>query len=245
MYGIDASWPGGSRLKQHARCPGLAQAVLGQQGGCLRADEYLAGVGLVLHRDRTGPCGAGGQHLEVRRAHREEMEESRVHALRHLQRDFGARQLDPSDLVEFAAHPHRGRAGTRRVVIALEPQQLRVAAELEQAGALLVGDLQDRRETAADRVGDLFRAFAAASPCQLFGELREAGNVGEHGGTLRSPVATLGVVDQMLLENAGQIRNRAFGVGFRHGQLLFVFRVRRVRTCYIVRPDVRSWRGQQ
>ena len=38
-------------------------------------------------------AGTGGQHLEVRRADREEMEASRVHALRHLQRDLHARQL--------------------------------------------------------------------------------------------------------------------------------------------------------
>ena len=57
--------------------------------------------------------------------------------------------------------------------------------------------------------------------------------------------ATFGVVDQVLLENAGQIRNRAFGVGFRHGQLRFVFRVRRVRTCYIAvhATTISRWSG--
>ena len=132
---------------------------------------------------------------------------SRMHALRHPQRDLGARQLDPADVVERAAHPHRGRAGARRVAIALEPQQERVAAELEQAGAVLVGDLEDRREAAADRVGDLLRALAALAR-ELLGQLREAGDVGEHRGAFRGPVRRVRIGEEVLLQDAREVGNR-------------------------------------
>ncbi len=147
----------------------------------------------------------------MRGADREEIESSRVHALRHLQRYLRARQLDPADVVERAAHSHRRRARARRVAVALEPQQERVAAELEQAGAVLVGDLQDRREAAADRVGDLFRALAALAR-ELLGELREPGDVGEHRGAGGAPGRHVRIGEQMQLEDAREVRDHAFGV---------------------------------
>ena len=101
------------------------------------------------------------------------------------------------------------------MAFALEPQEQRVASELEQAGAVLIGDLQDRREAAADRIGDLFRAFAALAG-ELLGQLREARDVGEQCGAFARPSAAIGIVDQVLLENPRQIGNCAFGVGLGH-----------------------------
>ena len=167
-----------------------------------------------------------------------------MHTLRHLQRDLGAGQLDVPDIVECAAHPHRSRAGALRVAFTLEPQEQRVAAELEEAGALFIGDFEDRRKAAADRVGDLFGALATALARQLLGQLREAGNIGEHSRTLSRPAATVRIVDQVLLENAGEIRDRAFGVGDGHcgnGRELGV----RANNTHVTAPGSRGNRAER
>ena len=64
----------------------------------------------------------------------------------------------------------------------------------------------------------MFRTLAALAR-ELLRKRREAGDVGEHGGALGDPVGRLRIVDQVMLEDAGEIRNRAFGVGIGHGQV--------------------------
>ena len=84
-----------------------------------------------------------------------------MQALRHPQRDLRIGQLDPPDLAQHRAHQHRRAARARRVAVAIEPEEQRVAAELEQAAAVVVGDREQRLEHASDHVGDLLGAFAA------------------------------------------------------------------------------------
>ena len=154
-----------------------------------------------------------------------------MYALRHSQRDLRVRQLDPADFGERATHLHRGRTGARSMPFAVEPQQQRVAAELEQAGAVLVGNLQDRREAAADRVGDVFGTLSALAR-ELLGQRREAGYVGEHGGTFGNPAGRPRIIDQVMLEDARQIRDGAFSVGFRRWHVEFGVRLHRMPACY-------------
>ncbi len=152
----------------------------------------------------------------MRGAHREKIEVTRMHALRHLQRDVHAGQRDSAHVVECAAHPHRRRAGARRVTFAMEPQQQCVAAEFEEAGAVFVRDFQDRLEAAADRIGDLLLApsrplRASCSDSCVNPEMSANAAVPsavQHGvsGSARS----------MQLQDAGQVRNRTFGIGWGH-----------------------------
>ncbi len=104
------------------------------------------------------------------------------------------------------AHEDRRPARADGVAVPFEPQQQGVAAELEQAAAVFVGDEQDRLEAASDRIGDLFGALASLAGEPL-GQLREARNVDEDGAAFAGPAASGRIVDEMLLENAGHVRN--------------------------------------
>ena len=97
--------------------------------------------------------------------------------------------------------------------ITLEPQEQGIAAELEQAASVLVGDEQDRLETLLDGLGDLLGALAALAG-EALGELRESGDVHEYRSTVCGPARAGWVIDQMLLQDARYVANGALGVGF-------------------------------
>ncbi len=63
-----------------------------------------------------------------------------MHALRHPQGDLRTGDLDPAYIAQHAAHQDRCATRAHRVTLAFEPKQQRVAAELEQAAAVVVGD---------------------------------------------------------------------------------------------------------
>ncbi len=207
--------------QQHARALGLAQAARRQRRGRLRTHQDLAGTRLVLHGHHAAPGGAHRQQFDVRRSDGEEVECSRMHALRHPQRHPGAGNVDPADVAQHAAHADRGAAGARRMVGILEPQQQRVAAELEQAGAVVVGDRQDRLEAAADHLGDLLGAFPAL-PGKPLGQLGEARDVDEGDRAVDRPPALVRMVDQVLLQDPRQVQAEAFGGGFGFGHAGFL-----------------------
>src|SRR5215470_13074526 len=97
------------------------------------------------------------------------MECARVDALRHAQRDLRSRSLDMTDLAQRPAHPDRGATCTCRMLVALEPEEQRIATELEQAAAVLVRHVQDWLEAPTDRIGDLLGTLAP-SLSEFFGE---------------------------------------------------------------------------
>ena len=202
--------------QESSRSLGLAQAFGREPRGGLGGEQDLAGAGCLLHRHQAAPAGTGGQQLRVRRADREEVELPRVHALGHLQRDLGVGQLDAADVVEDRAHHQRRVAGALDVGIPFEPEEQRVAAELEQAAAAVVGHLQDGLEALADDLGDLLRALLALAG-ELLGKLGEARDVDERRGALDRPAPGLRVVDQVLLQDPRNVEvdplGAAFGVG--------------------------------
>ena len=124
-------WPGGSRFRRNPGPFALAEAARRHGGGDLRAHEDLPRLGDVLHPDRPGPAGPGHDQLSMGPADVEEVIRARVHADRHPQLDVRAGHLDPADLTERAPHPHGRRQRVRDVVLFLEQQQQRVAAELD------------------------------------------------------------------------------------------------------------------
>ena len=88
-----------------------AEAPGRQQRGRLRADEDLAGVGVVLHRDGAAPRGPDREQLSMHLTHQEEVEPSRMEAVRHPEVDLRAGNLDPADVAEVsgASAPWHGR----------------------------------------------------------------------------------------------------------------------------------------
>ena len=250
-------------LQQHAGAFGGAEAPGRQQRGGLGADQDLAGLGHVLHRNDAAPRRSGRQQFVMRGAHHEEVEAARVHALRHPQRDLGARHVDPADVAQHAPHQHRGAARPRDVAFVLEPQQQRVAAELEQAGAVVVRDGQDRLEAAADHFGDLLRALPPLAR-EALGQLGEARHVGEHRGAVGGPPAAVGIVGEVLLQDPRDVeprpravgrrsfgmRDRALGLHGRHGRTPAAIAPppaprpgHDVRAPIVRRPPARSWRS--
>ena len=163
----------------------------------------------------------------MRCADRKKMELAGVNSLRHLQRDPRAWHFDATDIAQYPAHLQRRAAGTHHVALGGEPEQQCVAAELEQAATIIVGDLQDRFETAPDRIGDLFRSFAALAR-EPFRQLRESRDVDEHCAAVTRPEACLRIVDQMLLEDPRDVAARFSDIGL--GPLRSrVFRLRHPR----------------
>ena len=198
--GILATRPPGSRLSS---TPGPFASPRQRAGSSAavsvlsRISPASAACSIATRRLQPGPAGSNST---CGRADREEMEFARMHALRHPQRDLRTRNLDPADGAQHAAHQRRRTAGAFDVALALEPEQQCVAAELEQAAAVLVGDLEDRFETAADRLGDLLRALAALAGEPLR-QLGEPGDIDERGGAVARPVACFRVFEQMPLED--------------------------------------------
>ncbi len=100
-------------------------------------------------------------------------------------------------------------AGPRDVRLALEQQQERVAAELEQRAAVGVGDGEERLEAAADRVGELLGPLPAAPARELLGQLGEAGDVDEHAGPVDDADRAVRRVREVAEQHARQVRRSA------------------------------------
>ncbi len=81
-------------------------------------------------------------------------------------------------LRERRPHPVGGGGGPRGMPGAREPEQQRVAAELQQAAVLAVGDGEQPGEDGAEDLGDLLGAHLAVAG-QALGHLREPGDVDE------------------------------------------------------------------
>ena len=78
--------------------------------------------------------------------------------------------------------------------VAVEPQEQRVAAELQKTALVFIGHEEDRFEAVADSVGDLLGAFTPLAR-KLFRELRETGDVDEDRCAIGDPPSTAGFVD--------------------------------------------------
>jgi hypothetical protein len=140
-----------------------------------------------------------------------------VHAHRHPQLDRRRAGLDRAVRAQLIAHRHGARACSFGVSVAVEQEQQRVSAELQQAAALVVGDGEQTLEAASDRVGQLLRALAAAPPCEALGQLGETGHVDEHAGAVDGAHAALSLAGQELQHRARYVR---FGPDGRHARTL-------------------------
>src|SRR5437773_1822451 len=73
--------PRGLLRQENARALTAAQALNRKIRGSLGADDDLVGVRRALYRDKAAPSRPHWQELQMRSAHREEMEASRMRAL--------------------------------------------------------------------------------------------------------------------------------------------------------------------
>ena len=135
----------------------------------------------------------------------EEVELPRMHALRHPQRNRPIGHFDLSDRRQRVAHQHGRAACAHGVLVAVEPQQQRVSAELEEAATVRVRNREHRFEHVADRIGDLLGSDPASFG-ERFGQLREAGNIDESRRAFAGPRPLVRVGRQMLDEQSRHIR---------------------------------------
>ena len=97
------------------------------------------------------------------------------------------------------------RAGPEGVVRAVEHQEQRVAAPLEEAGAPVVGLVEQRREDAVERVAHELRADLAL-PGESLGQCREARDVDEDEGGLDLAMQRLRVRPQPVDDESRHVR---------------------------------------
>ena len=180
-------------LPEHAR----------RQGGGGRArEEDVAGLRGVLELDRAARLRPAHDQLAVRVADEEEVEAAAVEADVHAQRDRADGGLGPADRAQHPPH-HVGRACRPPLVLrAREEEQQRVAAELQQAPAVGVGDVQQVPE---GRVHDLVHLLGAllALSGQALGHGREAGDVDERHRPLQLAAERLRLGTEPLDRDAG------------------------------------------
>ncbi len=169
----------GRARKEHSRARLGAHAVAGQQRGRPFAQEDLAGRGRTLHRHHGRRGRAPHEQLAVRPADQEHRVGAAMHADRHPQDDLAAAGPDPAGLAQRSPHPSGRRAGPGGVILAREPQQHRVAAELQQRAAELVGAAEQRGKARVDRVDEVLGALLAPAR-ETLGQAREPRHVREH-----------------------------------------------------------------
>jgi hypothetical protein len=149
--------------------------VVGNQRGCRRAQQDLAGIGHRLAVD--GLCGAATRDDEIRvtRVHRVDGEPPGVHALRDGQLHATGRHTNqrPSD---DGAHLCRRTACPGGVSLTAEQHQQRVTAELDDVPELLVDGIDHRTEVVVEDVGQLLGSFTTQRG-KAFRKRGEAGDV--------------------------------------------------------------------
>src|SRR4029079_9101930 len=137
----------------------------------------------------------------------EEVERVRVDADVHLQRHRPDRGLRPPELAQGLAHPVGRVAGSGRMVIAREEEQQGVAAELEQAAARGVGDVEQALEGAVHHLRHLLGAELALLREPLV-QGREDRDVDEGQRALELPVSRLRRIAQPVDDDARNERRQ-------------------------------------
>ena len=152
------------------------------EGGSRPASEGLtpispASASSLDHR-RLGGDRARHEQLAVDAAHEEEVDRSGRDSDRHAQRDPGAPHTDSPDPLDRLLHLPCRACGSLLVAGALEEEQHRVAAPLEQAGAPAVRLVEQRGEDRIERIAKELRTDLS-SPVEALRERREARDVDE------------------------------------------------------------------
>ena len=141
-------------------------------------------------------------------ADEEEMEAPAVDPRMHAQLHGPRRGARPSDRAENAPHAEARACGANRVAGAVVQEEQGVAAELEQAAAVGVRDVEEGRERRVHDVRDLFGA-RLAEVRELLRHRREAGDVDECDRRRRARTRqSVRLVAQPLERQAGDERDK-------------------------------------
>jgi hypothetical protein len=170
----------GRRLEPQEHAAALRVAELARlEGDRGRAREQdVAGLGRVLELDRPPGLGPADDQLAVGRAREEEVEVAAVQADVHAQRHLPDGRVRPADRAQHPAHPVRRARAAPLVPRAREEEQEGVAAELQEAAAVRVRDVEQMPEGRVHDLVHLLRASLALSR-QTLGHRGEAGDVDE------------------------------------------------------------------
>ena len=152
-----------------------------------------------------------------------------MHSHRDAEHHEARRRLDPADGAQAEPHPDGRVRGERRVVVAGEQEQQRVAAELQETATRGVGDFEELLEARVDRVGDFFGADFAVTR-QPLRHLGEAGDVGEHHGALDQPPGRTRVADRRV--GARPVEGQPRNIGNQ-----------RARSCHVSRRYLAQCEG--
>ena len=178
---------GHGEVGQHRRRPqhpagahGRAERGRVQQRGGGIADHDLTGGRERFHLGGDTRRRPADQQfpMERRVADQEEMEQSAVDADRHSQRDPPRGGAGAPDAAQHRAHPVGGACRVRGMVGPAEEQEDRVAAPLDQVGAVRAGGVEQRGERPAQDVAHLLGADLSLAG-EPFGERGESRDVGQ------------------------------------------------------------------
>jgi hypothetical protein len=195
------------RPQQAAPVTGGAERPGGQSGrGRVGHDDLARGrSGLGVHGRRRGRPGE--EQLAVHVAREEEVEKTAVHAGVHAQRRRARARLRTRDLPQRDPHPVQRPRRVRLVVLAVEEEQERVAAELEDSATVLVGHLEEARQRGVHDPRQLL-GTRPAEPGQALRELREAGDVHERRRALHREHALVGPTARPFNDQSREIRRQ-------------------------------------
>jgi hypothetical protein len=166
------------RLQQPAWSLGFAEKPFRKRASRRLAEQDLAGLRGIFQADCRRRAGPGDQELAVGVPDEEEVEGAAVDADVHPERHVARRRARPPDLAQRPAHPVRRTRGADGVTVAGEEEQECVAAELEEAASLPVGDVEQVRERVVHHLRHLLRAHLPLAG-EAFGHRGEAGEVDE------------------------------------------------------------------
>ena len=124
----------------------------------------------------------------------------------HLELNRPGRRSRPADRPKRPAHLERRPSSPACVLLAVVEQQQRVAAELEEAAALRVGNAEERRERGIHHLGDLLGPCSAEAR-ETLRHGGEARDVDECEGSLDLAPRCLGLVAEPLQRQPRDERN--------------------------------------
>ncbi len=177
----------------------------GRQGcGHLGRHHDLGGLRGTLHRYDPRGSRSGEDQLTVGIAHHEEVKGPAVSADRHLEAHPAGRGSDLAQSLDCILHADRGVHRPGLVVLLVEEQQQRIAAELDETAPQRVGDLHETPKALTEDLGDLLGSHLPESR-QSFGHGGETGYVAEEHGPVDLAVTGLRRVRLPVQDEAGQI----------------------------------------
>ena len=176
----------GGPPEQDPRALGPTQHRRPKGSSHVRTDEDLPRVGSAFEARRLAGSRSGDDEFAVGGADEEEVERPRVGTDRHAEAHLLSEHAELATLSQGAAHPHCRPRGPGGMVVPVEEQQERIAAELEEATAVVVRHRQQLREGRADRCRQLLGTDVPL-PGQTLGEFGETRDVDEDNAAVERP----------------------------------------------------------